>query len=233
MKGRIHSFQSLALSDGPGVRFGIFMQGCPNRCVYCHNPDTLSFSGGSEYEAREAAERALRCRCYFGRDGGVTVSGGEPLMQAPFVTELFSILKKEGVSTALDTSGIGEMTEAEELLGFTDTVLCDIKFPTEEGCREHCGLSLARVLAFLALTEKKGVGVIVRHVVVPGLTDSEDSVREIKRLASGFSNVRSIELLPFRKLCSVKYRSLGIIFPLENTPECSVSTLEKLQKLVK
>lgn len=233
MKGRIHSFQSLACSDGPGVRFGVFLQGCPNRCVYCHNPDTLPFDGGEEYSSDEVAEKVLRYRPYFGRDGGVTVSGGEPLCQWEFVFELFEKLKRYGIGTALDTSGVGASPEEQKkLLTVTDTVLCDLKFPTEEKCRKYCGFSLKKTLDFLAVAEESGVPVLIRHVVVPGLTDSEESVLEIKKLAQSFSNITGVELLPFCKLCTQKYRELGLPFLLESTPECPPETLLKLQKLV-
>ncbi len=177
--------------------------------------------------------RVLRYRPYFGTNGGVTVSGGEPLCQSEFVAELFESLKKHGINTALDTSGVGGSRDGKKnVLLHTDTVLCDIKFPADEDCRRYCGFSLFETLDFLKLAEETGVSVLVRHVVVPGLTDSEESIKKIKELVCGFSNVTGIELLPFSKLCITKYKALGIPFPLESTPECSPDTIRQLSKLL-
>ena len=132
MKGRVHSIQSLGAVDGPGVRYVVFLQGCPLRCAYCHNPDTWDFSGGMEREAADLVKEICRFKPYFGAKGGVTVSGGEPLAQAPFVEELFSLLHKEGIHTALDTSGVGDLEKARRVLSHTDLVLGDMKFATAE-----------------------------------------------------------------------------------------------------
>ncbi len=257
--GRIHSFQSLGAVDGPGLRFVIFMQGCPIRCMYCHNPDTWNRRGGTEYTAAEVVAKVLRYRTYFGEDGGVTVSGGEALLQAPFVAALFRALKAEGIRTCLDTSGILH-SEAEfrdespfasdnpvsrdtvfgdsgqsvltELLAVTDLVICDIKFTNEEDYHAYAHGSLSSVLSFLALTQAYHVPLWVRHVVVPGFTDSEEEVRAMISIAVKQDNLRRIELLPFRKLCITKYESLGIPFPCADIPECDETTLRKLNHLI-
>jgi len=229
MKGRINSFQSMGAVDGPGVRFVVFMQGCPLRCVYCHNPDTWSMEG-PEYHVDEIFRKVLRCRPYFGAEGGATVSGGEPLLQWEFVSGLFRKLKEEGIHTALDTSGTGSMEGAREVLKYTDLVLCDLKFGTEEEYRRGCGGSLEQVLSFLALTEEKGIPLWIRHVVVPGLTDGEESVARIALTARRYANLKRIELLPFRKLCTVKYEAMHIPFPLADHPECTNETIEKLKR---
>lgn len=228
MNGRINTFQSLGAVDGPGLRYVVFMQGCPLHCPYCHNPETRDGTLGEEYSVETVCERVLRCRPYFGETGGITVSGGEPLSQAPFVAELFSRLRARGIHTALDTSGAGSPEAAARVLAHTDLVLCDIKFSTEEAYRNHCGGSLAHTLAFLRLTEAKKIPLWVRHVVVPGLTDSPESLLEIKRLAESFSNLEKIEWLPFKNLCEPKYGRLGIPFPMAGTPALSQSALEKL-----
>ena len=137
VKGRVHSFQSLGAVDGPGIRFVVFMQGCPYSCPYCHNPDTRPFSGGAEYSVEEIVAKALRYKTYFGEKGGVTVSGGEPLMQAEFVAELFEALHKKGITTALDTAGVRVTDAVMRVLESTDTVLCDIKFPSDEQYRKY------------------------------------------------------------------------------------------------
>ena len=148
-KGRIHSFQSLGAVDGPGIRFVIFTQGCPYRCPYCHNPDTRVFEGGEEYTAEELVNKVVRYKSYFGEKGGVTVSGGEPLMQTEFLTELFEKLHEKGINTALDTAGIKPTEKTELLLEHTDTVLCDIKFPTEKQYQSYIGIKLSYVLEIL------------------------------------------------------------------------------------
>ena len=224
--GQINQFQSLGAVDGPGLRYVVFMQGCPLRCIYCHNPETWSRDGGESYTVDEVLEKILRCRAYL--SGGVTVSGGEPLLQSPFVIELFSRLKQEGLHTALDTSAIGDTTCAEALLSVTDLVLCDLKFATAADYLKYTGGCLDQVLAFLSLTEKKRIPLWIRHVVVPGLTADPAYIGAIRRLAGRYSNLEKIELLPFRKLCTAKYEALGIPFPLAGTPECSRELLDPL-----
>lgn len=227
MKGRISSFQSMGAVDGPGIRFVAFLQGCPLRCAYCHNPETWSIDGGDEYSASEVMKKALRCRPYFGESGGVTVSGGEPLLQSEFVAELFRRLKEAGIHTALDTSGVGNPDGAGEVLKHTDLVLCDLKFPTEEGYSQYCKGSLRQVLSFLELTEKRKIPLWIRHVVAPGLTDGEESIKEIARIARQYSNLQKIELLPFRKLCTVKYDAMGLPFHLADHSECSDEAIRR------
>ena len=150
-KGYIHSFQSLGAVDGPGIRYMVFMQGCPYRCPYCHNPDTREFIGGKEFYATEIADKAERYKTYFGNDGGVTVSGGEPLCQREFLTELFSELHKRGINTCIDTAGIKPDEKLKELLSHTDTVLCDIKYSEREKCLDLFGVDLDNTLEFLHL----------------------------------------------------------------------------------
>ena len=240
MDGVIHSFQSMGAVDGPGLRYLVFLQGCPLRCVYCHNPDTWAFDAPSALRvpAEQVVKQALRSRTYFKNGGGVTVSGGEALCQWEFVAELFERLHAEGIHTALDTSGIGgglagdgslRDCGARRVLEHTDLVICDIKFPTEELYREKCRGRLSEVLSFLKLTEEMGIPLWVRHVVVPGLTDGEENVRKVKELAKQFKNLEKIELLPFRKLCMAKYEELGIEFPLKDTEECTEGKIRELR----
>ncbi len=218
MTGRVHSFQTMGAVDGPGVRFVVFLQGCPLRCAYCHNPDTWDPQGGEPYTPQAVCEKILRYRPYL-RHGGVTVSGGEPLMQASFVAELFRLLREQGIHTALDTSGTGNLEQAREVLAETDLVLCDLKFADTKAYRAHCGASFNQVLQFLSLTEAMHVPLWIRHVVAPGLTDGPAQVREVARIAGRFTNLQKLELLPFRKLCAEKYERMGIPFPLADTPE--------------
>ena len=232
IKGRVHSFQSLGAVDGPGIRFVVFLQGCPYRCPYCHNPDTRAFSGGTEFIVDEIVSKVLRYKTYFGEQGGVTVSGGEPLMQAEFVAELFEALHEKGINTALDTAGVKVTDTVMRVLKSTDTVLCDIKFPTDEQYKAHIGTGIDTVLSFLSACNKTDAHVIIRHVVVPGMTDEEESIKQIYSLAKTAKNLKKIELLPFRKLCLQKYDELGFEFPLRDTPECSQDTIEKLKQLI-
>ena len=230
-KGFIHSFHSLGAVDGPGVRYVVFMQGCPYRCPYCHNPDTREFSGGVPYSASEVADKVERYRTYFTGGGGITVSGGEPLCQADFVAELFEKLHSKGINTCLDTAAIKVDDKVRRVLASTDTVLCDVKFPTREQYLKHVGADLDNTLEFLRVCNDMGVNVIIRHVVVPGMTDTEESLLALKELLSGIK-YEKIELLPFKKLCTQKYKSLGIEFPLKDTQECPKATIENLKKLL-
>ncbi len=228
MEGRVHSLQSLGTVDGPGLRYVVFLQGCPLRCVYCHNPDTWDPAGGAVMDTEELVEKILRCRPYFGAEGGVTVSGGEPLLQAGFVTQLFARLKQEGVHTALDTSGAGDLGKAPALLEVTDLVLLDLKFPMEEGYRQHCRGSLGQTEAFAALVAEKQVPLWVRHVVAPGLNDTLEDMAAVKAWAQRQSTLEKIEWLPFHNLCLEKYQQLGVPFPLANTPPMDREKLDRL-----
>lgn len=230
MTGRVHSVQSLGAVDGPGLRYVVFLQGCPLRCVYCHNPDAWDFAGGEEREAEELVRQILRYRPYFGEKGGVTVSGGEPLSQPDFVEELFQLLQKERVHTALDTSGIGDFSGAERVLTHTDLVLLDLKFATEEEYRARCRGSLEAVQRFAALTARKNVPLWVRHVVVPGLNDTREDMARIQTMAKAFPNLEKLEWLPFHNLCLEKYRAMNFPFPLEHTPPMEPGRLEELAK---
>ena len=228
LTGNIHSIQSLGAVDGPGVRCVVFMQGCPLRCAYCHNPDTWSPEGGTPTTVDELARRVLRFRPYWKNGGGVTVSGGEPLLQADFVAEFFERLHQEGVHTALDTSGVGRLDAAERVLKNTDLVLCDIKFLTSEDYRRYCRADMANVEGFLSLTAENNVPLWIRHVVVPGLTDAPEHLRRVKAKAQSYPNFEKLEFLPFHKLCMEKYERMGIEFPLKDVPGMTDNRLKEL-----
>lgn len=229
--GRIHSFQSMGAVDGPGLRYVVFMQGCPLRCAYCHNPDTWKFEAGEEFSPQEVAGKIRRYRPYLA-NGGVTVTGGEPLMQPEFTAELFRILKEEGFHTALDTSGIGNLQLAERVLAYTDLVLADVKFLTEEEYRRYCRADFREVTAFLDLTKKRGIPLWIRRVVVPGINDTEEHIKKLLDFLTEYPNVEKIELLPFRKLCLEKYDAMGIPFPLTDVPEMQECETEKLRDII-
>ena len=233
MTGRVHSIQSLGAVDGPGVRYVVFLQGCPLRCAYCHNPDTWDFAGGTEKEAADLVKEIGRFKPYFGTKGGVTVSGGEPLQQPAFVEELFSLLHKEGIHTALDTSGVGNLEAARRVLEHTDLILGDLKFATREEYKTHCKADMEKILSFYRLAAELNVPLWVRHVVIPGLTDGEAHIRALARMAGQFHNLQKVELLGFRKLCLEKYGAMGVPFPLADTPEMDAAALCRLEDAVR
>ena len=231
--GYIHSFNSLGAVDGPGIRFIVFMQGCPYRCPYCHNPDTRAFSGGVPYSPLQVADKAVRYRTYFGEKGGVTVSGGEPLCQSEFVSELFELLHKRGISTCLDTAGIKPDKKVESVLAYTDTVLCDIKFPTECDYLKRVGGSLENTLEFLRLCNKMGVSVIIRHVVVPGITYKEEALEKFGEFLKTLSNVEKLEVLPYHTLGENKYEKMGIEYPLKGVPQLSKEDAVRAENIIR
>ena len=232
MRGRIHSFQSLGTVDGPGVRFVVFMQGCPLRCGCCHNPDTWDLSGGREYEASDVLSRILRCRDYFGKDGGVTVSGGEPLLQAEFVRELFLLCHENGIHTCLDTSGCLLDDRIHALLDVTDRVLLDIKYTDEESYRTYAGCSMEKPLAFLDELNRRQIPVWLRQVTIPGKSDDDANILRLREIARSHSCVDKAELLPFRKICQMNYDNMGIPFPFGDIPEPPRELMEKLNGIL-
>ena len=231
--GRVHSIQSMGTLDGPGVRFVIFLQGCPLRCKCCHNPDTWDMSGGSEYTAEELVKKALRFKEYFGREGGVTVSGGEPLLQADFVREIFEKCHENGINTCLDTSGCVLNDNAKALLMVTDRVLLDIKYVTDSLYRENVGCSIDPPLAFLDYLCEKNIPTTIRQVIIPTKNDGEDNILALKSIVNSHKNVDKVELLPFRKICQVKYDKMELEFPFADIPEPQKETVAKLENILK
>jgi pyruvate formate lyase activating enzyme len=230
MKGRISSFQSMGAVDGPGLRCVVFMQGCPLRCAYCHNPETWPLQGGQEVTVTELVAKIERYRSYILKDGGVTVSGGEPLLQWEFVATLFQALKEKGYHTALDTSGVGDLQGAKQVLCYTDLVIADLKFTDREQFKAYCRGDLQQVYDFLALTAQQQIPLWIRQVIVPGINDTKENILELKKAASRYPNLEKLELLPFHRLCESKYEDLGIPFPLKDTPDCLKEHAATLQK---
>lgn len=227
---RIHAFQSMGTVDGPGVRAVIFTQGCPLRCACCHNPDTWDRRGGEETDIDTLIRRIERCRPYFGPRGGVTVSGGEPLMQAEALLPLFRRLREKGIHTALDTSGCRLDDAVRALLAETDLVLLDYKYTNDEDYRRYVGMPMAGADRFLACLQEMGKETWLRHVYIPGLNDNDDSLARLQEIGEAHSCVSRIEILPFRRLCLEKYAELGIPFPLADTPEPTAAELAVLQE---
>ncbi len=231
--GRIHSIQSLGTVDGPGVRCVVFCQGCPLRCGYCHNPDTWDPAAGREVTAEEVFRQAARFRPYFGTEGGITLSGGEPLLQPAFVRELFSRCKEAGIHTALDTSGALWNEEVEAVLAVTDLVLLDLKMTNDADYRQHIGCSLEKPLFFLEKLREKGIPCWIRQVIVPGVNDTEENVEALNRLIAGHPQVKRVQLLPFKKICKTKYDQMGIPFPFDRYSHCPPERAKELEKAVR
>lgn len=232
--GNIHSYESMGTVDGPGIRFVVFLQGCPLRCKYCHNPDTWNIG---EKKVQESAEETLkkikRYKNYFGKKGGVTVTGGEPLVQSDYVLELFKLCKKEGIHTTLDTSGYIFNDKVKEILKYTDLVLLDIKALNENIYRDITGVELQNTLEFLKYLEEIEKTTWIRHVVVPAFTDNDELLEKTAEFISKFKNVELVEILPYHTLGVFKYKELGIEYPLENIEDLSYERKLEIMEIFK
>lgn len=222
MIGRIHSFESFGTVDGPGIRAVVFLKGCPMRCLYCHNPDTWDPNGGELMDTDTLVKEILKYKSYYGETGGVTVSGGEPLMQIEFVIELFTKLKKYKIHTCCDTSGIMFNPDSEKsvelhkkLNEVCDLYLLDIKHINEEEHIKLCHQSSKNPKAFARFLAENNKKVWIRHVLVPGITLNEKYLRETKEFIDSLGNVEKVEVLPYHTMGTVKYKNLGIPYPLE------------------
>lgn len=236
-KGFINSIQTLGTLDGPGVRFVAFLQGCPLKCGYCHNPETQEILGGAEYSADEIFEKAKRYKEYFGKEGGITLSGGEPLLQAEFAAEIFEKCRKDGINTCLDTSGCIVNEAVEKLIDVTDYVMLDIKFTNENDYQKYVGCSISLPLEFLKILEIKGKTVRLRQVIVPTLNDNDQNLLALSKIAKEYACVKSVELLPFKKICKTKYDALNREFLFDSFEAAKSDQIkilqQKLNKLIK
>lgn len=221
MKGKIHSFETFGSVDGPGVRFIVFLSGCNFRCKYCHNPDTWARPAALEMSADDVLAKALRYREYWGNDGGITVSGGEPLLQLEFLTELFEKAKSRGINTCIDTAG-GPFTRQEPWLGafkrlmsVTDLVMLDIKHINPTAHRELTGQDNANVLDCAKFLSEIDESVWIRHVLVPGITDDESALNGLAGFLKELKNIKRIEVLPYHTFGVEKWKALGIPYQLE------------------
>lgn len=232
IKGYVHSIQSLGTVDGPGVRFVVFFQGCNLRCGCCHNPDTWDMVGGTEYTAEDIVNKTVRYKEYFGDEGGITLSGGEPLLQSEFAYQIFDLCHKEGINTCLDTSGSIFNDDVKKLLTVTDRVLLDIKYTDNDKYKEFVGCESRKPLEFLSYLNEQKIPTTLRQVIIPTLTDDEENIKKLKAIADIHPCVDKIELLPFRKICQTKYDNMNLPFAFGHLPEPTTDTMQKLNALI-
>lgn len=231
--GRIHSLESFGTVDGPGIRFVVFMQGCPLRCRYCHNPDTWDVNKGTEYTSKQLIGEVLKYKAFMELSGGgVTFTGGEPLLQAQFVLEACKLLKDENISIAIDTSGFVWNDTVRKVLEYTDIVLLDIKNYDSEVYRKVTGAELAPTLKLLDYLREHNTTTWVRYVLVPGLTDNLESIQKLSKHLRDYPNVEKIELLGFHKMGEFKWRELGLSYQLDQTKEPDTDLLSKVKELL-
>lgn len=237
MKGYIHSIESCGTVDGPGIRYVVFMQGCPMRCKYCHNPDTWALDGGREVTVEEIMDGWESCKEFL-KNGGITVTGGEPLMQIEFVTELFEKAKRRGVHTCLDTSGITFNRKAETLAQFdrliesTDIVMLDIKHIDNDEHINLTGHENTRILDFAQYINEKGVQLWIRHVVVPGITDNGEYLQKLGYFIGGLRMLKALDVLPYHDMGRVKYEQMGMEYPLGDTPPLTKEQAAKARDII-
>lgn len=228
--GRIHSIESMGLFDGPGIRTVVFFQGCNLRCLYCHNPDTWNFHGGIEITPKELVEKIIRFKPYFERSGGgVTFSGGEPLMQPEFLYECLKLCKENGINTALDTSGYG-CSNYEKILELVDTVLLDVKHFNPDGYFKISGGDFNKFIEFKNKLIESGKKVWIRSVIVPGINDNLDFINEVRKIGSSIPNVEKVEFLPYHTMGLEKYELLQIPYRLKDVLPMDKLELDKLLK---
>ncbi len=230
--GRVSSIQTLGTLDGPGVRFVVFMQGCNLRCGCCHNPETWELSGGTEYSPKQLAENAAKYREYFGALGGITLSGGEPLLQAEFVAELFYECHKLGINTCLDTSGSILNQAVKTALAHTDRILLDIKYTNDRDYLKYVGCSIEKPLEFLDYVNQIKIPVTLRQVIIPTINDNEENILKLNEIIKKYPCTEKLELLPFKKLCSAKYDNLGLDFKFKDLPTPTAEQIKQLEGLI-
>ena len=229
MTGYLHSLETMGTVDGPGIRGVVFLQGCQLRCRYCHNPDTWARAGGTATTPEALVQKLVRFRPYYDRSGGgVTFSGGEPLLQPEFLAEALRQCRAAGLHTCIDTAGVG-LGGYEAILQNTDLVLYDVKHCDPAAYRQLTGQPLAETLRFLDAVRRQGTPMWVRHVVVPGLTDGEDHLARLRDYVQTLPNVQRVELLAYHVLGKNKYEALGLAYPLGDTPPMDAGRCQALQ----
>ena len=230
---KIHSIETMGLVDGPGIRFVVFMQGCKLRCKYCHNPDTWNASKGEEISSVELLNKVKKYKIYFKNSGGgVTLSGGDPLLQPEFLKEFFKMCKEEDINTCLDTAGFG-FGDYDDILKYTDLVLLDIKHINESTHKDLTGQTRESFLEFLDAVKRNSIRLWIRHVIVEGYTDSEEHIKKFTQYVNTIPNVEKIELLGYHTHGEHKYEKLGIKYPLKGVKAFDSDKLENLKNIVK
>lgn len=229
--GYIHSIETMGLVDGPGVRFVVFMQGCKLRCLFCHNPDTWKLNAGLESTPEELISKIERYMPYFEDGGGVTFSGGEPLVQSDFLLETLKLCKSKNIHTCIDTAGVGG-NNIKEILKYTDLVLFDIKAFTESEYESLVGLKIKESLNFLDICQQMNKKMWLRQVIIPGINDNEDYINRLSNFIKPLHNIEKIELLPYELFGVHKYKELNIPYRLEETPAMNKEKCDKLYKLL-
>ena len=238
MIGHIHSTESFGAADGPGVRFIVFMQGCHMRCRYCHNPDTWKMGGGDEVTADEILKRALRFKPYWGKDGGITISGGEPLLQIDFVIELFKKAKDLGINTCIDTAGNPFTKEEpffskfEELMKYTDLLLLDLKEINPTRHKDLTGFDNSNIIEMAKYLSEINKPVWIRHVLVPEHSDFDEDLDALGDFIDTLSNVDRVEILPYHTLGKFKWENLGIPYTLESISPPSAERIENAKNRI-
>ena len=228
-KGLINSIETLGTLDGPGIRFVVFLQGCKLRCLYCHNPETwnLNSADAVEISPQELVEKVEKYKNYFGKDGGVTFSGGEPLLQPEFLLECLRLCKEKNIHTCLDTAGFG-FGEYDEILKYTDLVILDIKAVEETEYTHITGQKMKKFFEFLNAVQKHNKKLWLRQVIVPNINDDKDHILKLKHLASKIKNVEKVELLPYKTIGVHKYKTLKLPYRLDGIEELSQEKLNQL-----
>ena len=239
MTGKIHSVFSGGTVDGPGIRFVVFMQGCPLRCKYCHNPDTWEFSAGEERTVEDLTKEIIKYKNYFGTKGGVTISGGEPLMQIDFVIELLKSVKSYGIHTAVDTSGFTFNEQSEEsvkkhteLNKYVDLFLVDIKHIEDDKHKILTGVSNKNTLSYCKWLDAQGKKTWIRHVLLDGYTNNESDLIKLSEFIKTLSNVEKVEVLPYHTMGEVKYQKLGYTYPLKGVTPPTKDSITKARQIL-
>ena len=235
MNGYIHSTESFGTVDGPGVRFVVFMQGCPMRCLYCHNPDTWAAGRGEQRSAQSLIDEYMSLKEFL-KNGGITVTGGEPLLQMDFVTELFTLAKQHGIHTCIDTSGItfdpNDTSKLDKLLPLTDLVMLDIKHIDPERHKALTGQDNKNILAFAEYLAKNNKEMWIRHVLVPNVTDDEYYLHKLGEFIGGLKTLKALDVLPYHTMAKAKYESLGIPYPLGDIPPATKEQALKARDII-
>ena len=230
---KVHSIESFGTVDGPGIRFVLFLQGCYLECKYCHNRDTWDINLGNYQSLDELFDKIMRYKNYIQPNGGVTISGGEPLLQVKFILELFTKLKKEGIHTCIDTSGMVAITQdIKDLLKVTDLVLLDIKHIDDEKCKELVGRSNKLELEFARYLSDNNIPIWIRQVLIPGYTDDKNDLLKLKNFIISLKTVQKVEILPYHSAGEFKWKELGLKYPLDGVRQADDNDVKRVKEIL-